>query len=70
MIRVSSWVVHLAADASYWLAVDAARQLSVSYVSHSVSRTASLTKACSQLIANQFLSWLWFVAGLWLFPVS
>ena len=30
----------------------------------------SLTKACSQLVANQFLSRLWFIARLWLFPVS
>ena len=44
MIRVSSWVVHLAVDVSYRSAVDAARQLSVSlltvsHISHIVSQS-------------------------------
>ena len=64
MIRVSSWVVHLAVDISYRLAVDAACQLSVSLLTVVTSATAfpravSLTKASFQLVANQFLSWLW-----------
>ena len=44
MIRVSSWVAHLAADVSYRSTVDASRELNVSlltvsHVSHSVSQS-------------------------------
>ena len=75
LIRVSTWVGNLTADVSYWLVVDAARQLSirlltVSHVSYSVSQSGVFNQACSQLVANQFLSQLWLVAGLLLYPVS
>ena len=68
VVRVSS-VVHLAADVSYRSAVDAARQLSVglltvSHVSHNVSQSGVFNQSLFQLVANQLLSRLWFVAGL------
>ena len=71
LIRVSTWAGHLRADGSYRSAVDAARQLSVSlltvsHVSHSISRSG-VHKACSQLV-NQFVTRLWFVAQIFALP--
>ena len=68
MIMVSSCVVHLAADASYWSAVDAVHQLSMSHchVSHSVPQSSafnqSLFPACSYPVPFLALVRSWIVA--------